>query len=77
MRKVIPAMPLWSAHLRPSTWKPTAAGTVAESDGPRVVYFPSCINRIMGGSEKGKRTSQIPSPPYPAKRESPSYNPTT
>ncbi|WP_341840218.1 FAD-binding and (Fe-S)-binding domain-containing protein [Chitinophaga caseinilytica] len=76
MRKVVPAMPLWSPHLKPSSWKPSPAATVAEGDGPRVVYFPSCINRIMGGSEKGKRTSPILSLPCPAKRAFPSYNPT-
>lgn len=56
IRKVIPAMPLWSSHLQPSSWQPSSAATVAEAEGPKAVYFPSCINRIMGGSEKGKKT---------------------
>lgn len=55
IRKVVPAMPLWSTHLHPTTWNPSPAATIAEGSGPRAVYFPSCINRIMGSSETGKK----------------------
>jgi D-lactate dehydrogenase len=48
-KSIVPIMPLWSNHLKPSSDK-----YIGDENG-EVVYFPTCINRMMGGSvEKGK-----------------------
>ena len=47
-------LPLWTRHT-PSGSKPIRDHrfTVAGEDAPRVVYFPSCITRSMGGPSAG------------------------
>ena len=47
MNKIVPGMPVWSNHMR----KPGLNGRNGKkrSDGEQVVYFSSCISRMMGG----------------------------
>ena len=57
IRIIIPRFPLWSNQLKPakngSSYKrrnqPSPSGT-------DIIYFPSCISRVMGGSTNKKRT---------------------
>jgi D-lactate dehydrogenase len=53
LRKIIPAFPLWTGQLLPpprlSVLKQPAA------TGATIVYFPSCISRLMGSSADGKK----------------------
>ncbi|NSL90817.1 FAD-binding and (Fe-S)-binding domain-containing protein [Chitinophaga solisilvae] len=55
LRRLIPAIPLWSAEMTPpphlSILKSTAAPASGQQD--TIVYFPACISRMMG-SYKGK-----------------------
>lgn len=47
-RKIVPAMPLWSNYMS----KPPQAisnGATTETAQPPIVYFSSCISRMMGG----------------------------
>ncbi|WP_290798547.1 FAD-binding and (Fe-S)-binding domain-containing protein [Flavihumibacter sp. UBA7668] len=51
LRKLIPALPIWSAQLRrPPVWKATPATQAAD-----ILYFPACISRLLGGSPTGKK----------------------
>lgn len=57
IKKIIPAFPLWSNQLRTSgrisgNYTRSAAEFTAEQN--TVVYFPTCISRIMGGAENKK-----------------------
>jgi D-lactate dehydrogenase len=54
IKKVIPAFPLWSNQLAvaPAMPKATKQGSTNDS----VVYFPACINRVMGEAEKGQKS---------------------
>lgn len=58
MKKIIPEFPLWTNQLRTSG---AISGKYVNSpgkvgfDAPAVVYFPTCISRVMGGQE-GKRS---------------------
>jgi D-lactate dehydrogenase len=58
LKKVVPAMPLWSGHLQSppglAVLKSNNNGTTPPS-GKAIVYFPACISRAMGsyqGQEK-------------------------
>lgn len=50
LRKIIPALPLWSDQLRyPPTLSALRRATAERSDASRtIVYFPACISRVMG-----------------------------
>lgn len=48
LKKIIPAMPLWSNQL-----EATKGNIRGDKDGT-VVYFPTCINRMMGGAKENK-----------------------
>jgi D-lactate dehydrogenase len=50
LRKIIPAVPLWSDQLQSTKGK-----VKGHSDGS-VVYFPTCINRMMGGAKENKKS---------------------
>lgn len=50
LRKIIPAVPLWSDQLQS-----TEGEIKGHSDGS-VVYFPTCINRMMGGAKENKKS---------------------
>ncbi len=57
VRKVIPAMPLWSNQLiaAPAISK-IKRNVPATNKPPAIVYFPACISQVMGGSVTGKRS---------------------
>ncbi|TCC98609.1 FAD-binding oxidoreductase [Pedobacter hiemivivus] len=50
LKKMIPAMPLWSNQLQPTK------GKIEGSRNGSVVYFPTCINRMMGGAKDNKKS---------------------
>lgn len=50
LRKIIPAVPLWSNQLQ------AAKGKIKGSSAGSVVYFPTCINRMMGGAKDNKKS---------------------
>jgi len=56
LKKIIPAMPLWSEQiaLPPdlSVLKTNNEGSISTE---KVLYFPSCISRMMGSGEEGKK----------------------
>lgn len=57
IKYIIPAFPRWTAQLHPAPALPAAAQdrNRAASDASTVVYFPTCISRVMGispGREK-------------------------
>lgn len=50
LKKIIPAMPLWSNQLQATT------GKLKGDQNGSVVYFPTCINRMMGGAKDRKKS---------------------
>lgn len=50
LKKIIPAVPLWSNQLQPSP------GKIEGDKEGTVVYFPTCINRMMGGAKDQKKS---------------------
>ncbi|MDR6784698.1 D-lactate dehydrogenase [Pedobacter africanus] len=50
IKKIVPAMPLWSNQLQ------APKGYVKGDRNGDVVYFPTCINRMMGGAKEGKKS---------------------
>lgn len=59
IKKVIPAFPLWSNQLVPSDKSPKLSRVSVQSNNvATVVYFPTCISRMMGGVVDGKDTRQ-------------------
>jgi D-lactate dehydrogenase len=58
IKKIIPAFPLWSNQLRVTKSKtklPKYRSTNPASD-LQIVYFPTCISRVMGGSNNHKKS---------------------
>lgn len=55
LKKILPAMPLWSNQLiaAPSVSKIKEKFPVSDRP-PAIVYFPACISQVMGGSKTGK-----------------------
>ena len=51
LRKLIPAIPLWSNQLKPTPRFASFRNENKNSDADKaVVYFPACISQVMGGS---------------------------
>jgi D-lactate dehydrogenase len=50
LRKIIPSFPLWSNQLNAAKEK-----IKGDREGS-IVYFPTCINRMMGGAKDGKKS---------------------
>ena len=50
LKKLIPAIPLWSNQLQ------ATSGKIAGNSEGSIVYFPTCINRMMGGAKDGKKS---------------------
>nr|WP_068890929.1 FAD-binding and (Fe-S)-binding domain-containing protein [Pedobacter panaciterrae] len=50
LKKIIPAIPLWSNQLK------STKGRIEGNEEGAVVYFPTCINRMMGGAKDGKKS---------------------
>lgn len=58
IRRLFPGMPVWSAEIaRPPRLAALKSGSLFNPDQPadQVVYFPSCISRMLGGSGQGKK----------------------
>ncbi|WP_342647701.1 FAD-binding and (Fe-S)-binding domain-containing protein [Mucilaginibacter sp. CSA2-8R] len=53
IKKVIPAFPLWSNQLAVAPALPKPDKLV--SSDVKVVYFPACINRVMGETDKNSK----------------------
>ena len=51
IKKIVPSFPLWMKEL-------TGPATIAESDtgNPDIIYFVSCITRIMGADKENKKS---------------------
>lgn len=60
MRRLVPSLPLWSNQLHPSPARKRYWGSSAKAtgDGSGYIYFPSCLNRVMGGN--GKKGQSVP-----------------
>lgn len=58
IRKMIPAFPLWSNQLNVTKGKTRSGGhkTIDPKSDLQIVYFPSCISRVMGGSKDRKKS---------------------
>lgn len=58
LKKVIPGMPLWSNEfaMPPALKLPGTLAPERESAKKRVVYFPSCISRVMGAYHGKSKT---------------------
>ncbi|MCY7359994.1 MAG: FAD-binding oxidoreductase, partial [Rudanella sp.] len=52
-RKIVPAMPLWSNYMSKPPQAITNNGAAIETTQPSIVYFSSCISRMMGGDILG------------------------
>jgi len=52
IKKIIPAFPLWSNQLQAASFKAKSTNNGGQST---VVYFPTCISRVMGGSADDKK----------------------
>jgi D-lactate dehydrogenase len=50
LKKIIPAIPLWSNQLQ------ATKGKLQGGSNGAVVYFPTCINRMMGGAKEHKKS---------------------
>ena len=48
-RKVVPAMPLWSNYMSKPPQAVANNGVTEQTKNPPIVYFSSCISRMMGG----------------------------
>jgi len=51
IRRVIPAFPLWSNHLHPAPGVKRYIHNEAAAGDAEVVYFPACINQVMGDAD--------------------------
>lgn len=49
-KKVIPAVPLWSNQIKPTVNFNSYLTHNFSKAVPKVVYYPTCISRVMGGS---------------------------
>lgn len=50
IKKVVPAMPLWSDQIKPTRNFGKYLGKTTPTSAPAVVYYPTCISRVMGGA---------------------------
>lgn len=57
VKKVIPAFPLWSNTLRPTPGSLKMPPPTKSGKGEAIVYFPTCISRVMGGGASGKEST--------------------
>jgi D-lactate dehydrogenase len=56
LKKIIPAMPLWSEQIAlPPDLSVLKTENTIDLSGEKVLYFPSCISRMMGSGEEGKK----------------------
>lgn len=50
VKKVIPAVPLWSNQIKPTAGFSNYIDSNFSQTTPAVVYYPTCISRVMGGA---------------------------
>lgn len=57
IRKILPKFPLWSEQIRAKGFKKNTVSNIPnlKTGNPHVIYFPSCISRMMGASTDGKK----------------------
>ncbi len=56
LRKVFPGMALWSEQIAsPPDLSVLKNGSVTETATDKILYFPSCISRMMGSGHDGKK----------------------
>ena len=55
VKKVVPAMPLWSNQIHPTTNFNHYLSEDISKNKAAVVYYPTCISRVMGGAADGKK----------------------
>lgn len=53
-KKVIPAFPAWSNRVAVAPSLKIPGDDAGSNAGKTIVYFPTCISRMMGGAENGK-----------------------
>lgn len=53
VKKMIPAMPLWSNQLKAAPVISTIKRNLSQNNTTAIVYFPACISQVMGGSVTG------------------------
>lgn len=56
LKKVAPAIPLWSNQIVPSSLQQARKDAARTQGAQTVIYFPTCINRTMGGSKEHKKS---------------------
>jgi D-lactate dehydrogenase len=54
-KKVVPMMPLWSNQIKPTKSFSKYLNQPEPYTVPAVVYYPTCINRVMGGAVNGDK----------------------
>ncbi len=55
VKKVIPAIPLWSNQIKPTQKFSSYLTHDFSKARPAVVYYPTCISRVMGGDVAGRK----------------------
>ena len=56
VKNIVPAMPLWSEQIAyPPNLSVLKSNVVVCASTDKVLYFPSCISRMMGSGEDGKK----------------------
>ncbi len=56
IKKIIPAMPLWSNQLKATPSFKKGEDSRSNVHSKKLIYFPACISRAMGGTVDGSRT---------------------
>ena len=55
-KKLIPGFPKWSVHLAPAPLSKAPQDRIYNNNpGKTIIYFPTCISRMMGGNKNGKK----------------------
>ena len=55
LKKIIPAVPLWSNQIKATKSFSKYLNKTYQHPVPGVVYYPTCINRVMGGGVDGAK----------------------
>ncbi len=56
IRRIIPTMPLWSNQLKATPSFKKGEDPQSNVHSKKLIYFPACISRAMGGTVDGSRT---------------------
>jgi D-lactate dehydrogenase len=55
VKKIIPAVPLWSNQIKPTAGFNKYLKTDFSNTAPAVIYYPTCISRVMGGAVNDRK----------------------